>query len=248
MDFSNNVAVVTGGTGGIGREVVFGIGRGGGRVVIADIAEDQGEELVGELRAENIPAFFIKVDVTDMHQIESHFSTAVAKYAQIDILVHCAGIARRTPVPDVTPEEWDLVFAINLKSTFFCAQEALKYMCRQEHGKIVTVSSASAKSGGVAVGPHYSASKAGVICLTKSLALHAAPYHVNVNSVCPGPTKTPLTDAWGDTVNTEFAEKIPFKRYAQSGEVADAICFLASEKSRYITGETLDVNGGLIMD
>lgn len=248
MDFDDKVAVVTGGTGGIGREVSIGIGRGGGRIVISDIDERQGEQLVGELRDEKISACFVKTDITDMPQIESLFSSAVSKYKKIDIFVHCAGIARRTPVPEITPEEWDAVLTVNLKSTFFCAQEALKYMCPQGRGAIVTISSAAAKLGGVAVGAHYSASKAGVICLTKSLALYGAPFHINVNSVCPGPTKTPMTDAWGDRVNADFAEKIPFKRYATSKEVADAICFLASEKARYITGETLDVNGGLVLD
>jgi NAD(P)-dependent dehydrogenase (short-subunit alcohol dehydrogenase family) len=98
------------------------------------------------------------------------------------------------------------------------------------------------------VGAHYAASKAGVICFTKSLALQAAPDGINVNAVCPGPTKTPMTDAWGERANQEFAAKIPFKRYGEPEEIAEAILFLASERSRYITGEILDVNGGLIMD
>ena len=131
---------------------------------------------------------------------------------------------------------------------FFAAQAALKVMCRQNYGKIINISSASGKSGGVAVGAHYAATKAAVICLTKSLALYSAPFGVNVNCVCPGPIKTPMTDVWGEAMNKSFAQKIPFKRYGTPEEVAEAICFLASDRARYITGETMDVNGGLVMD
>jgi NAD(P)-dependent dehydrogenase (short-subunit alcohol dehydrogenase family) len=151
-------------------------------------------------------------------------------------------------VPDITPEEWDRLLAVNLRSTFFCSQQALRSMCPRGYGKIVNLASAAGKLGGVAVGAHYSASKAAIICLTKSLALYAAPYRVNVNCVCPGPTATAMTDAWGDRINSAFAERIPFKRYGTPEEVSEAICFLASDRAGYITGETMDVNGGLVMD
>jgi hypothetical protein len=115
-------------------------------------------------------------------------------------------------------------------------------MCERQEGKIINIASAAGKIGGIAVGAHYSASKAGIICLTKSLALYAALYNVTVNCVCPGPTATPLTDEWGEELNTSFAAKIPLKRYGTPQEVAEAICFLASDRANYITGETLDVN------
>ncbi|UCF90376.1 MAG: SDR family oxidoreductase [Desulfobacterales bacterium] len=248
MEFQGKVAVITGAASGIGRETALILGQRGATVVLADIQEEAGQKTLRELQSQNIRAEFITNDVTRLDQIHALFATAIAHYAQVDILVNCAGIARRTPVPEITPEEWDLVFSINLKSAFFCSQAALNHMCARQYGKIVSIASASGKSGGVAVGAHYSASKAGIICMTKSLALYAAPYRINVNSVCPGPIATPMTEVWGDAVNTAFAEMVPFKRYGTPGEVAEAIAFLASDRSQYITGETLDVNGGLIMD
>ena len=190
----------------------------------------------------------IRASLENINEIKALFTEAVKNFTRIDILVQCAGVCYRSPVPEITPEEWDYTFAVNLKSVFFASQEALKFMCPQNYGKIIHISSASGKSGGVAVGAHYAATKAAVICLTKSLALYAAPFGVNINCICPGPIKTPMTDSWGEAVNKSFAEKIPLRRYGTPDEVAEAICFLASDRARYITGETLDVNGGLVMD
>jgi NAD(P)-dependent dehydrogenase (short-subunit alcohol dehydrogenase family) len=118
-----------------------------------------------------------------------------------------------------------------LKAAFFCCQEAPRTMVERKRGKIITIASAAAKIGGVAVDADYSASKAGIICLTKSLALYAAPFGINVNYVYPEPTETAMTDAWGEAINTEFAKKIPFKRYGTQEEIAEVIVFLASERA-----------------
>jgi NAD(P)-dependent dehydrogenase (short-subunit alcohol dehydrogenase family) len=248
MDFTGKIVVVTGAASGIGREAAMLLGQQGGTIVVADFQKDKAREAVRELESQGISAKYIKTDLTDMSQIRSLFSETIATYETIDILLNCAGIGPLTKIPDVTPEEWDLVLSVNLKAVFFCSQEALKYMCPKHSGKIIHLASVAGKMGGVLVGAHYAASKAGVICLTKSLALYAAPFNITVNSVCPGPTVTPLTDAWGDELNTSLADKIPLKRYATPTEVAEAICFLASEQADYITGEILDVNGGFVMD
>lgn len=248
MEFTDKIAVVTGGAGGIGREIVHLLASRGAGIVIGDICEHSGIETFEKLRAENVRIDFIKTDVSIVENIRSLIAKTVSTHNRIDILVNCAGISSLTKVPDITPEEWDRILAVNLRSTFFCAQEALKYMCKRKYGKIVNIASASGKIGGVAVGAHYSASKAAVICLTKSLALYAAPFNVNVNCVCPGPIATAMTDEWGQAINTSFANMIPFKRYGTPREVAEAVAFLASEAAEYITGETLDVNGGLVMD
>lgn len=240
MDRSGEVAVVTGAASGIGRAVAGLLGQRGATVIAADIREG--------LPSEGAQVHFVATDVTDVGQVRGLFSDTVSRYGKVDTLVNCAGICRRTPIPEITPEEWDEVLSANLRSTFLCSQEALRGMCARRHGRIVNVASAAAKTGGAAVGAHYAASKAGVICLTKSLALYAAAYEVTVNCVCPGPIVTPMTDAWGEETNTAFADRIPLKRYGRPEEVAEAICFLCSDQARYITGETLDVNGGLVMD
>jgi 3-oxoacyl-[acyl-carrier protein] reductase len=248
MNFKGKVAVITGAMSGIGKTTALMLGDYGATIIVADIQEPTGDSIITELEVKGITAQFIKTDITNIQQISTLFSQTIAAFGTVDILVNCAGIGRLTKVPDITSEEWDLVMSVNLKSAFFCSQEALKVMCNNKNGKIINLSSAAGKIGGVAVGAHYSASKAAIICLTKSLALYGAQHQVNVNCVCPGPITTPLTDDWGDDLNAAFAEKIPLKRYGTPKEVAEAICFLASDKADYITGETLDVNGGLVMD
>jgi 3-oxoacyl-[acyl-carrier protein] reductase len=238
MEFEGKVAVITGGASGIGRATAERLGRDGAIVVLADVQEVTGRKAAEDLTAKQTKAEFQKTDVRQGDEIRELISGTVSRHETIDILVYAAGIMQATPVPELTPEEWDLVMAINLKAAFFCAQEALKYMIAKKSGKIISIASASGKTGGVVVGTHYSVSKAGIICMTKSLAQYAAPFDVNVNCVCPGPIQTPMTDVWGPDVNREFAEK----------EVAEAIAFLASDRARYITGETMDVNGGLVMD
>jgi 3-oxoacyl-[acyl-carrier protein] reductase len=248
MNFKGKVAVITGAMSGIGKTTALILGKYGATIIVADIQEPTGDSVITELQAKGITAKYVNTDITNTEKISALFSQAVATFGTVDILVNCAGIGRLTKVPYITSEEWDLVMSVNLKSAFFCSQEALKVMCNNKNGKIINLSSAAGKIGGVAVGAHYSASKAAIICLTKSLALYAAQYQVQVNCVCPGPIATPLTDDWGDDLNAAFAEKIPLKRYGTTKEVAEAICFLASDKADYITGETLDVNGGLVMD
>jgi 3-oxoacyl-[acyl-carrier protein] reductase len=152
------------------------------------------------------------------------------------------------PILDIEVAEWDKIMAVNLRGVFLMCREAFKIMKEKRSGKIISIASAAAKTGGAAAGAHYSASKAGVICFTKSLAIQAAPFKINVNAVCPGPISTEITEAWGDETNRAFAQNIPWKEYGRPEDVANAICFLASNKARYITGEMLDVNGGLIMD
>ena len=248
MDFQDKTVVITGGAGGIGRAAADIMGRQGACLFITDVGTEAGEAAVAGWRERKIEATFIRADLTDPSEIRALFRRVEEQAGRIDVLVTCAGISSLTRVPEITPEEWDRVFAVNLKAVFFCCQEALRTMVERKRGKIVTIASAAAKIGGVAVGAHYSASKAGIICLTKSLALYAAPYGINVNCVCPGPTATAMTDAWGEAINTEFVQKIPFKRYGTAGEIGEAIAFLASEKASYLTGETVDVNGGLVMD
>jgi len=244
MELEGKSAIVTGAASGLGRSIAERLACEGATVVVSDIDGGRLAEVAKHIpRAISVPA-----DVSSKADVERLFSEAMASLGRLDILVTAAGICSLTSFAEISEEEWDRVLAVNLKGTFLCCQRALLEMVPRKSGKVVTISSASAKLGGVVVGAHYSASKAAIVCLTKSMALYAAPYHINVNSVCPGPQETPMTEAWGEKINRAFREKIPWKEYGKPQDVAEAVLFLVSERSRYITGEILDVNGGLVMD
>jgi len=248
MDISGSVAIVTGGSRGIGRAICRALADAGATVIVADVEAQEAERTVEAIRAGGGEAQYIETDVSREASVKALYARALAGHSKVDILVNNAGICRMIPIVDIEVEEWDRVMAVNLRGTFLMCREALRIMKGQGAGKIVSLGSAAAKTGGAAAGAHYSASKAGVICLTKSLAHQAASYKINVNAVCPGPIKTEMTDAWGDQANQALAQKIPWQQYGQPEDVANAVCFLVSPQASYITGEILDVNGGLVMD
>ena len=248
MELLGKVAIITGASGSIGRATARLFADEGATVVLVDVRKEGIEEIADQVRQHGGKASSFQIDVSDERQIVDLVRRTVETLGSLDIVVNNAAISMTTPILDIDVADWDRVMAVNLRSVFLLSREAFRFMKTRKEGKIISLASASAKIGGLVVGAHYAASKAGVICFTKSLALQAAPYNINVNAVCPGPTKSPMTDAWGEKANAEFASKIPFKRYGEPEEIAQAILFLASERSRYITGEILDVNGGFIMD
>ena len=248
MGLESKVSIVTGAARGLGKAISLTLAREGCTVIVSDIDIDGANGVVKEIRRIGRDGMSVKADVSKKSDVEVMVKKTVSKYGRIDILVNNAGICSLTPIIEITEEEWDKVLSINLKGTFFCSQAVFKEMMKKKYGKIVNIASLAGKVGGIVTGAHYSASKAGVICLTKSFALQAAPYKINVNAVCPGPQDTEMTMVWGDKANTEFKEKIPFKEYGKPEDVAEAVLFLVSEKSSYVTGEILDVNGGLYMD
>ncbi len=248
QELKDQVAVVTGGAQGIGRAICHTLAASGAVVVVADLNLEGAQQAAADISRTGARAIAARVDVAEESSVRSLYELVMRDARRLDILVNNAGICRAIPILDIDVAEWDRVLAVNLRGTFLMSREAFRLMKEQRRGKIISLASAAAKVGGLTAGAHYSASKAGVICFTKSLALQAAPFKINVNAVCPGPTATEMTEAWGDETNRAFAEKIPWKEYGQPQDIADAVAFLASSRARYITGEILDVNGGFVMD
>jgi len=242
LSFKDKVAIVTGAASGIGKSCSLSFAEKGVKVVVVDLNKKGAEETNLEIQRKGGKAIFIKADVSKKEDVENIVNITENNFGKIDILVNCAGICQIRNVEDITEEEWDKMMSINLKGTFFLCQSVLKEMKKYQKGKIVNMGSVAGEIGGILVGANYSASKAGILCLTKSLAKYAAPYNINVNSVSPGFIDTEMTKDLGQDPTS-----VPLGRCGRPEEVSDAILFLCSDASSYITGANIDVNGGLFM-
>ena len=248
MEFKDKIAIITGAAGNIGRAVTCFFAKSGAKLVLVDLDRQSLDSFANEIANKGAEIITFAADVSNEEQVQHVVQSTIERFNKIDILVNNAGIFKMTPVLDTDVAEWDRVMAVNLRSVFLFSREVFRQMKAKKYGKIINVASLAGKIGGIYAAAHYSVSKAGIICFTKSLAQQAAPYKINVNSVCPGPIKSDLTDAWGKKMNKELAARIPFEEYAKPEDIAQAIGFLASNNSSYITGESLNVNGGLFMD
>ena len=240
------VAVVTGAGRGIGFEIAQWLAEAGARVGIADIHEPELEGAVQQVLAAGYTALALRADVSDQLQVKAMVDRVFRRWGRIDILVNNAGICPLTPVLEITPDEWDRVLEINLKGAFLCSQAAIPVMTAQQSGKIINIASSAGQMGGIAVGLHYSASKAGLLGLTKSLARMLAP-KIQVNAVSPGTTESEMTRSWDDTAINNIIRQIPAGRLGRPSDIAAAVLFLASDEASFITGQTINVNGGLVM-
>jgi 3-oxoacyl-[acyl-carrier protein] reductase len=251
MEMQNQLAIVTGAGSkhGIGKEISRQLGAEGATVILADINFSDVCETAEDLkkRAANGTFIPIEVDVTNQDQVASMVKEVYEKFGSIDILVNNAGVARPTKILDIEEKEWDLIFDVNVKGLFFLTKEVIKYMKEKQYGRIVNISSVAGKrGGGVFGGAHYASSKAAVLGFTKAVAREMAGYGITCNCVVPGFVGgTDITAG----LSTELIEtNIPVGRVGAVSDIAYAVKFLSSREASYLTGEDIDVNGGLHID
>lgn len=269
---AGKVAIVTGAAHGIGRSIAGRLAAEGAHVVVADYDRDAAEETVHELTAAGAQAWAYPVDVGDAGQTDRMAGQVAARSGRIDYLVNGAGVHRSAPLLDLTQESWDLLFRVNLRGLFFCLQAVARQMVAQvpdevkqagradrSYGKIVNIASIAGRSGRP-VDADYSASKWGVISVTQSAALYLAPYNINVNAVCPGIVPTAMLKSIDSVQGVEWqglppggwidqvVAGIPLKRACTPEDVAAVVSFLCSDDAEYLTGQAINVDGGMEMD
>ena len=248
MKLANRASIVTGGAQGIGRATCLALAREGSDVMVADIEPHLAEGVSEEIRGMGRESLSFEVDVSNGKRVREMVRTALDALGRIDVLVNVAGIpAKPAGIEDVSEEDWDRVMAVNLKGTFLCGQAVGREMIKQGGGSIVNLSSVAAHSPQIYSGP-YSPSKAGIILLTKVMAVEWAKYNIRVNALSPGPIRTRMTDAMYDTEAKRGArtKSIPMNRFGSPEEVANAVVFLASDELPYVTGQTLVMDGGAL--
>ena len=244
MKLQDKVAIVTGGNQGIGRAAALRLAEAGAKVVVASRNQERNRQVAAEIEQRfQRQAVPLAVDVAERQAVEALVEKVIEEFGQVDILVNNAGICRLSqPFEELEDAAWDAVLDVNVKGVLHCVRAVIPFFKAKKAGKIVNVASLAGEVGGIATAADYVASKASVIGLTKSLARYLGPYQVNVNAVAPGFIRTSMTEAMQIDVGG-----IPLRSVGEPEDVAEAICFLASPRSRYITGTTLDVNGGLYM-
>ena len=247
-ELDGRVAVITGAAQGMGRAVAERLGSAGAALVLSDIRSDPVEEVASALTAGGAEAVATAGDVTVSADVRAMVEAALERFGRIDILINNAGVLRPTAVIDIPEEEWDWVVAVNLKGTFLCSQAVLPTMRAGGWGRIVNFSSTAGKNISTVGGAHYTSAKAGILGFTRHLAKEEAGHGITVNSVCPGLIDTEMVRGTIDDDRADaYARSFPIQRLGEPREVAELVAFLASDRAAYITGASLDINGGDLM-
>mgnify|MGYP001092078334 CR=1 FL=1 len=247
MRLLGRVAIVTGAARGIGRGISLALAREGARVAACDLDLSLLDDLVGQVRGQGGQVLPLAVDVTRKDQIQQAVARVLDQWDRVDILVNNAGIYEVLPVEAISEAQWDRVLNVNLKGAFLCCQAVIPAMKRQGRGKIVNMASLAGRTGRPGVGVNYAAAKAGIIALTQTLAREAGPAGVYVNCLAPGPILTELTKQVGPEVFKTWNVGRAVNKDGLPEDVAQAVLFLASDQSDWITGVTLDINGGILI-
>lgn len=243
----NKVAVVTGASRGIGKAIALSLAGQGANVVVNYAGnEEKANEVVNQIQSLGRDAFAFKADVSNQKEVQEMVKETIEKFGSIDILVNNAGITKDNLLMRMKENEWDDVMNINLKGVFNCTKAVTRQMMKQRSGRIINVSSIVGISGNPGQA-NYVAAKAGVIGLTKSSAKELASRNITVNAVAPGFITTDMTDKLSEEVQEEMLKAIPLARFGEPEDISGVVTFLASEKSGYITGQTINIDGGMVM-
>jgi len=246
FSLKDKVALVTGASQGIGRDTARALAEAGAKVAVAARNEEKLASLVNDILAAGGEAFAVKMDVADATQVKAGFQQVLEKFGRLDILVNNAAITRDGLAMRMKADDWDAVIRTNLTGAHLCIQQALPAMMRARAGRIINLASVVAQMGNSGQA-NYVAAKAGLIGLTKAIAMEIASRNITVNAVAPGFIETPMTDVLSDKVKEELKTRIPLGRRGSTREVAAAIVFLASDEAGYITGHVLNINGGMYL-
>ena len=246
MKVDGKIAIVTGAAQGIGKAIASLLGERGADVVVSDLNFQLAQATAEDMRSKGIKCLVFQVDVSKIEECEKMAKEVVEKWGKIDILVNNAGITQDNVLLRMNQQQWDKVIEVNLKGTFNCTKAVLRYMFRQKSGRIVNIASVSGVMGNAGQA-NYCASEAGIIGFTKSIAREYAERGIRVNAVAPGFIMTSMTESIPSKQREVLQAQIPLKRLGTPDDVAQAVLFLASDASSYITGHVLHVNGGLYM-
>jgi 3-oxoacyl-[acyl-carrier protein] reductase len=248
LGLEGKVTLITGGASGIGRNTADMFAAEGASIALADMNSEGMDETAHVLAHHEATVECIEVDVTSKDSVQNAVQQAKDAFGRIDVLINCAGIYNETPFEELPLEEWERTMSVNLTGSFLFAQAVTPIMKEQGSGCIVNLASLAGQVGGVVAGTDYSASKAGVISLTRSLSKRLGPFGIRVNSISPGPCESPMTACWPPGRKEKFAEEIPLRRIARTEDIAGVALFLASDLAAYVNGAKIDVNGGIHVD